>query len=74
MTRRVGLLANDVTADRPEIKGADAVPWRAPASRDRGFMTRNFRAFSPGDTYKGVLLRTPFEFGGEGIFPTSDIG
>ncbi|KPC73220.1 hypothetical protein ADL35_27865 [Streptomyces sp. NRRL WC-3753] len=75
VTRRVGLLANDITADRPKIKGADAVHLACACfAGAEVFMTRNFRDFSPGDMYKGVLLRTPFEFGGEGIFPASDIG
>ncbi|MFC8099116.1 type II toxin-antitoxin system VapC family toxin [Streptomyces sp. NPDC057363] len=75
VTRRVGLLANDITADRPKIKGADAVHLACACfAATEVFMTRNWRDFSPGDTYKGVLLRTPFEFGGEGIFPASDIG
>ncbi|MBU6535567.1 type II toxin-antitoxin system VapC family toxin [Streptomyces sp. NPDC057245] len=75
VTRRVGLLANDITADRPKIKGADAVHLACACfAGAEVFMTRNFRDFSPGDVYKGVLLSMPFEFGGEGIFPTSDIG
>ncbi|MFD4345822.1 type II toxin-antitoxin system VapC family toxin [Streptomyces coelicoflavus] len=75
VTRRVGLLANDITADRPKIKGADAVHLACACfAGAEVFMTRNFRDFSPGDVYKGVLLSMPFEFGGEGIFPASDIG
>lgn len=70
VTRRVGLLANDITAQHPRIKGADAIHVAcASFAGVEVFMTRNFRDFNPGDTCKGVLLRMPFEFGGDGLFP-----
>ncbi|MEU0741029.1 PIN domain-containing protein [Streptomyces sp. NPDC006134] len=73
VTRRVGLLANDITAERPKIKGADAVHLACACFvKADVLMTRNFRDFTPGDVYRGVLLRMPFEFGGEGLFATSD--
>jgi predicted nucleic acid-binding protein len=75
VTRRVGLIANDITAERPKIKGADAVHLACACfARVDVLMTRNFRDFKPGDVYRGVLLRTPFEYGGEGLFTEADIG
>ncbi|WP_250402364.1 hypothetical protein [Streptomyces cellostaticus] len=69
VTRRVGLLANDITAERPKIKGADAVHLACACfAKVDVLMTRNFRDFKPDDVYRGVLLRVPFEFGGEGLF------
>jgi predicted nucleic acid-binding protein len=74
VTRRVGLLANDITAQYPKIKGADAVHVAcASFAGVEVFVTRNFRDFQPGDICKGVQLRKPFEFGGEGIFPTETV-
>lgn len=73
VTRRVGLLANDITAERPKIKGADAVHLACACFAEVDvLMTRNFRDFKPDDVYRGVLLRVPFEFGGEGLFAASD--
>ncbi|MET8765484.1 PIN domain-containing protein [Streptomyces sp. NPDC004658] len=74
VTRRVGLLANDITALHPTIKGADAVHIAcASFAGAEVFMTRNFRDFRPGDVCKGVLLRSPFEFGGDGIFSEYEV-
>jgi predicted nucleic acid-binding protein len=74
VTRRVGLLANDIAAQYPKIKGADAVHVAcASLAGVDVFMTRNFRDFKPGDICKGVRFRMPFEFGGEGLFPEADI-
>ncbi|WP_165395496.1 PIN domain-containing protein [Streptomyces albidoflavus] len=74
VTRRVGLLANDITAQHPKIKGADAVHVAcASFAGVEVFVTRNFRDFSPGDSCKGVVLRMPFEYGGGGIFPETDV-
>ncbi|MEH0546241.1 PIN domain-containing protein [Streptomyces sp. B21-105] len=75
VTRRVGLLANDITAERPKIKGADAIHLASACfAKVDVLVTRNFRDFKPDDLYRGVLLRMPFEFGGEGLFAASDIG
>lgn len=74
VTRRVGLIANDITADHPKIKGLDAVHLAcAVFARAEVSVSRNFRDFAPGDVCKGVLLRAPFEFGGPGLSPASDI-
>lgn len=75
VTRRVGLLANDITAEKPKIKGLDAIHLAcAVFAGAEVYVTRNFRHFTPGDTHKGVVLRTPFEFGGTGLFPASEVG
>lgn len=69
VTRRVGLIANDIAAEHPKIKGADAVHLAcAVMARAEVLMTRNTRDFQPGEVCKGVVLRAPFEFGGEGLF------
>ncbi|WP_159398276.1 type II toxin-antitoxin system VapC family toxin [Streptomyces aureocirculatus] len=69
VTRRVGLVANDIAAEHPKIKGADAVHLAcANVAGVEVLMTRNTRDFQPGEVCKGVLLRAPFEFGGEGLF------
>ncbi|MGW4272811.1 type II toxin-antitoxin system VapC family toxin [Streptomyces seoulensis] len=74
VTRRVGLIANDITAEKPKIKGLDAVhPACAVFAGTEVYVSRNFRDFAPGDTCRGVLLRTPFEFGGTGLFPASSV-
>ncbi|MFJ9717132.1 type II toxin-antitoxin system VapC family toxin [Streptomyces sp. NPDC101213] len=75
VTRRVGLLANDITAERPKIKGADAIHLASACFVGVDVLvTRNFRDFKPDDVYRGVLMRMPFEFGGEGLFAASDVG
>ncbi|MFD4956361.1 hypothetical protein [Streptomyces sp. NPDC058451] len=74
VTRRVGLIANDITAEKPKIKGLDAIHLGcAIFARAEIYVSRNFRDFAPGDVCNGVLLRTPFEFGGAGLFPASEV-
>ncbi|MFJ2718553.1 hypothetical protein [Streptomyces sp. NPDC087437] len=74
VTRRVGLIANDITAEKPKIKGLDAIHLGcAIFARAEIYVSRNFRDFAPGDVCNGVLLRMPFEFGGEGLFPASEV-
>ncbi|MER7042926.1 PIN domain-containing protein [Streptomyces microflavus] len=69
VTRRVGLIANDITAIAPKIKGADAVHMAcAVFASAEVFITRNFKHFTPDTHCKGVLLRTPFEYGGATLF------
>ncbi|MER6598961.1 type II toxin-antitoxin system VapC family toxin [Streptomyces parvus] len=74
VTRRVGLIANDITAIAPKIKGLDAVHMASAVfARAEVFISRNFRDFTP-DTYcKGVLLRTPFEYGGDTLFTADQL-
>ncbi|MGA5602814.1 type II toxin-antitoxin system VapC family toxin [Streptomyces griseoincarnatus] len=73
VTRRVGLIANDITAEKPKIRGLDAIHLACAifAGADV-YVSRNFRDFTPGDVCKGVLMRTPFEYGGPGLFSGSD--
>lgn len=72
VTRRVGLIANDITVDRTRIRGADAAQLACAvfAGADL-FLTRNFRDFSAGDVYRGVRFSEPYEYGGEGLFDSA---
>ncbi|WP_172632881.1 PIN domain-containing protein [Streptomyces sp. 6-11-2] len=55
VTRRVGLIANDITAEKPKIKGLDAIHLGcANFARAEIYVSRNFRDFAPGDVCNGV--------------------
>ncbi|WP_354006216.1 PIN domain-containing protein [Streptomyces sp. NBC_00059] len=69
VTRRVGLIANDITVDRPRIRGADAAHLAcAIYAKADIFLTRNFRDFESGDVYQGVKFQLPYRYGGDGLF------
>ncbi|MFB8072784.1 type II toxin-antitoxin system VapC family toxin [Streptomyces californicus] len=69
VTRRVGLIANDITVDRPRIRGADAAHLAcAIYAQADVFLTRNFRDFASGDVYKGVKFLLPYTYGGDKLF------
>ncbi len=72
VTRRVGLLARDLAVERPRVKGMDALHLATAidASADV-FLSRDLKAFSTCERYRGVWLEEPYEFGGEGLFPLS---
>ncbi|MFC8441154.1 hypothetical protein ACFUJT_23685 [Streptomyces griseoincarnatus] len=58
---------------QPKIRGLNAIHLACAifAGADV-YVSRNFRDFTPGDVCKGVLMRTPFEYGGPGLFSGSD--
>lgn len=70
VTRRIGLLAREISVERPRIKGMDALHFAtAVYTETEVFLSRNFRDFTSAELYKGVWVEEPYEFGGEGLFP-----
>lgn len=69
ITRQVGLLSNTIAAQRPKIKGADAIHMAcAVFGKAAQFMTLNKRDFVPGDIVRGVQIVEPSKFGGDTLF------
>jgi len=72
VTRRIGLIARDISIERPRIKGMDAVHMAtAVFAEAEVFLSRDIKAFAVPEAYRGVWVDEPFEYGGEGIFPLS---
>lgn len=70
VTRRIGLLARRITVDRPRIKGMDALHMATAVHAGvQVFLSRDLRAFTAAESYKGVWVEEPYEFGGDGLFP-----
>jgi predicted nucleic acid-binding protein len=70
VTRRVGLLSRDLAVERPKVKGMDALHLATAIDASAEvFLSRDLKAFSTGELYRGVWIETPYEFGGEGLFP-----
>ena len=69
-TRRIGLLARDISVDRPRVKGMDAIHMATAVYADADvFLSRDLKAFIVPEQYRGVWVDEPYEFGGEGLFP-----
>ncbi|MFJ8347616.1 type II toxin-antitoxin system VapC family toxin [Streptomyces sp. NPDC094153] len=70
VTRRIGLLARQISVERPRVRGLDAIHMAtAVHTQADAFLSRNFRDFSAAELYRGVWVDEPYEFGGEGLFP-----
>lgn len=71
-TRRVGLLAHDIALEMPRIKGMDAVHMASAVFAEaKAFLSRDVKHFPVGQSYRGVWVDEPYEFGGEGLFAPS---
>ncbi|MDX3555170.1 type II toxin-antitoxin system VapC family toxin [Streptomyces europaeiscabiei] len=69
VTRRVGLLSRELGVERPRVKGMDALHLATAIEADAEvFLSRDLKAFSTGELYRGVWIEDPYEFGGEGLF------
>jgi predicted nucleic acid-binding protein len=70
VTRRVGLLAREISVERTRIRGMDALHLATAVYAEADvFLTRNFRDFTSAELYRGVWMEEPYEYGGEGLFP-----
>lgn len=70
VTRRIGLIARDISVDRPRIKGMDAIHMATARYAEADvFLSRDIKAFTTPEAYKGVWVDEPYEYGGEGLFP-----
>lgn len=73
VTRRVALLAREVTADHPRIKACDAVHMATAAyAQAEVLLTRNTKHFTPGSVVRGVWVDEPYEYGGPNLFSGDD--
>jgi predicted nucleic acid-binding protein len=70
VTRRIGLLARDISIERTRVKGMDAVHMATAVYAEADvFLSRDLKAFTVSEKYKGVWVDEPYEYGGEGLFP-----
>jgi predicted nucleic acid-binding protein len=73
VTRRIALMARELTADHPRLKGCDAVHMATAVFAQAGvLLTRNTRHFAAGTVVRGVWVDQPYEYGGPNIFSASE--